>query len=464
MFSETESYVGDLVTGVPVGHLAAGNLGKTSSKLKTDPKACPPWSKLKDAVFWKDGVAYQRLWDLLKGDIQRPKGQINEATVMEGGNVETASFDFQQEGKQVTKVAAWGPLESLLAHRKVHLCWCEVGSDGLPPGLDLVLDKCRDVYLILIGVSDGISRATHQLQELRGRYMFLSQYRSSLLSLHLKEDPPLGAKVPPRINVTREVLLAGPHPLKPHRDWVSLEYPWRPCIIHHLVSLLDIPQKNVFLTMLFLPHPVRPEADVISKMGQIMAQMERWQVSFPMDMSVSALDVGTQLRSVVVAAHAGVDQCEYERLVLSRGLTLNSLSVLPPSEHKHAKKIKKDGDQPTPRKGDSQSSQGADQSPSQASAGMRGERGTGKRFKAPRRVSEGSARGTALEEREGRGKVRLSAEALEAHAERSAEQQAKKARASNTGGTTGKGKKSSQAKGASKDLALDLEDFPHADC
>lgn len=236
----------------------------------------------------------------------------------------------------------------------------------------------------------------------------------------------------------------------------------------HLISLLDIPLRNVFLTLLYLPHAVRPEADVLFKMGNVLAQLDKWQVSFPLTSSVGALDVTAQLRSVVVAAHAGGKQCEYERTVFSRGLSLNSLTLFPPSERstkQGSSKGKKEEETLTPKKGEGQASQGADHSPSPSSSG--GSRGKGKPgsgFKAPRRVAEGAATGSALEAREARGRVRLSAEALEANAEKVAEQASKRARAANASNETGKGKKSGKSKGPSQEDELDLDDFPAADC
>ena len=90
-------------------------------RLKVNAQECPPWEKLKEAIFWKSAMQYQRLWDQLKGEVRRPTGQFQPAMATDGGNVTTASFEFTQEGKEVTKVAAWGGLESLSEHRKIHL-------------------------------------------------------------------------------------------------------------------------------------------------------------------------------------------------------------------------------------------------------------------------------------------------------------------------------------------------------
>ena len=121
-----------MVNAVRVQDLSCGNLGKLWSQLKVNPRDCPPWEKLKEAKFWKDGLQYQRLWDLLKGQVQRPSGHINQGQATEAGDVQTATFDMTQDEKLVQKIAAWGPMGALVEHRKVHLCYCEVGSDGLP--------------------------------------------------------------------------------------------------------------------------------------------------------------------------------------------------------------------------------------------------------------------------------------------------------------------------------------------
>ena len=250
----TETYIGDLVNAVRVQDLSCGNLGKLWSQLKVNPRDCPPWEKLKEAKFWKDGLQYQRLWDLLKGQVQRPSGHINQGQATEAGDVQTATFDMTQDEKLVQKIAAWGPIGALVEHRKVHLCYCEVGSDGLPQGFVHVMEASKDCYVILVGVQDGMYKALGQLNKLKDTLPHLWQYKTSMLDLFMKEDPPLGPRVPPHANVTRKVFLASPQPLKTHRNYLCLEYPWRPSILLHLVNLFDIPQKSVFLTMLYMPH------------------------------------------------------------------------------------------------------------------------------------------------------------------------------------------------------------------
>ena len=385
----------------------------------------------------------------------------------EGGNVTTANFEFNMEGKTITKVAAWGTVPALVAHRRIHLLWAEVGADGLPKETETVLEKFKDCHLLLIGVEDGMFRALGQLNKLKESHAVLWQYKTAMIHLHLKEDPPLGPKVSPAVNVTRNVLLASPHPLKTHRNYIALDYTWRCSILMHLVNLFDIPQKSVFTTLLYLPHSVRPSPDVLSKMGHVLAQMDRWQVSFVLPEETGALDVTAQLQSIVVTAHSQAAQAEYERTVLCRGMTLNSFNLLQP--------VKREGGGPaTPAKATqeegAQSSRREDNvvpddqniTPTKdGSASAGGVRGKG--FKPPRKVGEGHGKGTALGERQARGKTRLTAEALEANAEEQAERAAKKARQANTTGNVGKGKRGSKAKGASTGGGVDLSDFPEGE-
>jgi hypothetical protein len=428
------------------------------SRLKLNCSETPPWEKLKEAIFWKDNVRYQRMWDLLQGQVRRPQGQFQEGVVTEGGNLGTATFELHDEGKTVSKVAAWGPIEALVEHRRINVLLCEVGSQGLPADVEKVFEKHRECSIILVGVEDGMFRALSQLNQMKEKNNTLSQYKTSMMHLHLREDPPLGTKVPPHVNVTRKVFLASPQQLKPHRNYITLDYPWRPSILLHLINILDLPQKNVFLTLLYLPHAVRPHSDVLSKMGQVMSHLAKWQVSFVLEGDSSLLDVTAQLGSVVRAAHSGVEQTEYERQVLSRGMSLYSGNLLPPSHRKTAQpstpdKIKETEQADTPKKGGSvgrQNSQGSGASPTGK---------TGKGFKPPRQTGESQASGSALAERGEKTKARLSAEALEANAEKHAEMEAKKARLSSTS-TTAKGKRSGKGKGQASKGEVDLADFP----
>ena len=267
--SGTESYVGDVALAVKVQDLSCGNLGKLWGRLKMNSSECPPWEKLKEAPFWKNAIQYQRVWDLLRGALRRPTGSLQEGAATGTGGVATATFDMTQEGKPVSKVAAWGSMQALIDHRKIHLVWAEVGSEGLPSGMEEVFEKHRDCNILLCGVEDGMFKAVGQLNAMKDK---LWQYKTSMLHLHLKEDPPLGSRIPPHINVTRKILLASPVPLKPHRNFVCLDYPWRPSVLLLLLAHFDLPQRNVFHTMLYLPHSVRPAADVLLKMGQVLAQ------------------------------------------------------------------------------------------------------------------------------------------------------------------------------------------------
>jgi hypothetical protein len=427
-------------------------------RLKVNTSETPPWDKLKEAIFWKDAVRYQRVWDLLKGQVKRPQGQFQEGVTTEGGNLGTATFEFHDEGKTVSKVAAWGPIDALIEHRRIHVLLCEVGSDGLPASVEQVFEKHRECAIILVGVEDGMFRALNQLNQMKDKHSMLFQYKTSMMHLFLKEDPPLGSKVSPQVNVARKVFLASPQQLKPHRNYITLDYPWRPSILLHLITILDMPQKNVFLTLLYLPHQVRPHPDVLAKMGQVMSHLAKWQVSFVLAGDTSLLDVTAQLGSVVRAAHSGVEQTEYERQVLSRGLSLNSGNLLQGSHRKSAQqatptKVKEDDQTETPKKGGSVGrppSQGSGASPTGKS---------GKGFKPPRKTGDSQESGSALAERGEKTKARLSAEALEANAEKHAEMEAKKARLSATG-ATGKGKRSGKGKGTGAKADVDLSDFP----
>lgn len=450
-----------MALAVPIAHMSCGNIGRLWGKLKVTAGECPPWEFLKEAVFWKDAGRYQRQWDVLAGEVRRPGGQAQEATTGEGSAVQTSNFDFEADGKTITKVAAWGTCADLLQHRRVHLLWAEVGSDGLPKETKTVLEKVKDCHLLLIGVEDGMFKALAQLNKLKEEHAVLWQYKTSMIHLHLKEDPPLGPRQAPHVNVTRKVLLASPQPLKTHRNYVALDYPWRCSVISHLLTMFDVPEKGVFTTMLYLPHAVRPTCDILNKMGHVLAQCNRWQVSFTLPEDTPALEVTSQLQSIVVTAHSTASQCDYERSVLSRGMALCSYNLFqqttkqttgPSTPTKVTQE--EEGAVSSRRQGNADPDE-QDKSPSKAGAGHQ----AGNRFKAPRRTTGGQPTGTALGDRQGKTKSRLTAEMLEANAEELAERASKKARYVNTTGNAGRGKKG-KTKAGDKSGALDLSDFP----
>jgi hypothetical protein len=261
------------------------------------------------------------------------------------------------------------------------------------------------------------------------------------------------------------VLLASPHEIKPHRSYLVTDYNWRPSILLQLITLLDVPPKNVLMNLLYMPHPVRPESDVLVKMGHVLSLFDRWQPSFVLRSSSSDLEVTAQLQGVVTASHSGVNQMEHERLVFSRGCSLNNITILPSegrSKSKKSPEAKGEASQGnTGRSPEGSVSGSSDRGTSEGSPEARpGSKG----FKAPRRMSDaGGASSTALQDRQHASKVRSAAQALEDEAERNADKAAKKARSSSTGTTSGKGKKSPKGKAPGENADIDLANFPDAD-
>ena len=256
-----------------LSHLACGNLGKLYGKLKVESDLCPPWDKLKEAEFWKRADLYQRMWDVLIGTVNRPTASIQGPVETDSGSVKTATFDLDQDGKTVQKIAAWGSVEALSAHRRIHLWLVEVGSDGLPPHVPGLVEHHKDSYLIIIGPEMGVWKCQSQLGQLKDVNPILWRYKTTTLNVYMRDDQPLGSRIPPHVNVIRRVLIASPHAFKPHRLYLATDYPWRVSILTSLIAILDVPPKNVFLTMLYIPHAARPQADVLGKMGQALSQL-----------------------------------------------------------------------------------------------------------------------------------------------------------------------------------------------
>ena len=236
----------------------------------------------------------------------------------------------------------------------------------------------------------------------------------------------------------------------------------------HLIYILDIPVKSVFLTMLYVPHPVRPEGDIIGKMGNILAQLSRWQVSFVLQTESSTLEVTSKLGTTVTAAHAGAEQCDYERMVISRGCTLNSLNIIPPMLRIGADSVQggqSQGQLVARDDSGAASTAGSSSSPAEkATSGASSSSRTHNRaFSAPRRIQDSPSASSALEDRASITKARLAAEALEEEADRNAAQQAKKARTGNTAPGESKGTKKTKKKASSKEGQMSMDDIPDVD-
>ena len=456
----TDTYIQDVITAVKeVGELACGNMGKLWHKLKVTPGSCPPWEKLKEAAFWKNATRYQRLWDQLAGSVNRPGAQLHAAIGTESGEVKTGVFDLVQDGKPVQKVAAWATsLAPLVSHRKMHVLWVEVGSGGLPGGIADVIEHHKDCRLILVGTDADVVRAMLDMGKLKESHPTLYRYKTSMLSLHLKEDPPLGSRQPPHVNVTRRVLLASPTPLRPHRNYMSMDYGWRTSVLLQMLAILDVPPMVVFTTICYVPHLVRPDEDIISKAGHVLGQLERWQISFVLASDATGLDVLANLKSVVQASHAGMEQTIYEKCVLARGATLNAMTIVPPparagtsvpwvTNRRESSSSIQTGAEAPAAKSAAKAPEGSPEGGAKARAG----------FKAPKRKSDASA----LDERSAAGKTRSAAVQQEADAEKVAESAAKKAR-SESCKTPKKGKKTKKHDDDHNE-PLDFEGIPEAD-
>ena len=459
----TGLYIDDLVACVELSHLACGNLGKLYGKLKVDSDLCPPWDKLKEAEFWKRADLYQRMWDVLQRAVNRPSASIQGIVDTENGSVKTATFDLDHEGKSVQKVAAWGPVGALSAHRRIHLWFVEVGNDGLPEYLPSLVEQHKDSYLIIIGPEMGVWKCQGQLCQLKDANPVLWRYKTTVLHLFMREDPPLGARIPPQVNVARRVLMASPHAFKQHRSYLVTDYPWRTSILMSLIAIMDVPPKNVFLTMLYIPHATRPQPDVLNKMGQVLAHCDNWQCSFHLESESSDLDITATLKIIVQTAHSSKDQANFERQILLRGCCLNSTNILGMTK-KHTIKAPVGDDEQCADSAKaalgSQTPTGSDRSPSEGDASVSGRSVTA--FRPPRRISDAGSTATALEDRLTASRVRSAAEALEKEAESSASKASKKARTAGVYGAVARGKR--QAKGRPEDDGgLDLTDFPSGD-
>ena len=455
------------MAAVDMVKLCAGNLGKTFHRLKTEANSCPPWEKLKEAPFWKEPATFQRMYDVLRGSISRPSAVVQSAVSTESGNVHTAMIELVQEGRPVQKNAAWGPLEALAAHRRVHLWLVEVANEAIGEDICKLVEQHKDSYLIVVGAELGVFKTAQSFGSMKESHPLLWRYKSTVLHLFMKEDPPLGPKVPPHVNVHRRILLLSPHPFKQHRSYIATDFGWRTSILLHLMSILDIPPKNVLLTMLYLPHAERPVSDTLCKVGQFLALAPNWQASFAVSQcELSELEITATLRSHVQASHSAVEQANLERQTLQRGMCLNSMSLVskkkpatsPESPHIDrfadtalAEMAEKSGDEPpVPAEGDVGSVKSGGTSKS-------------KPTDARKRGQQSSSSSSALDARQAAAKTRSHAEQLEKEAEETADKAAKKARLSSVGkssrATAGRKKA-----GASDNVGnIDLDDFPTGD-
>jgi hypothetical protein len=450
----------DLVRTVPMAHFNFGNIGGAAwSKLKIEENSFPPWEKLKEAIFWKDAVRYQRVWDVLAGKMKKPTAAVQPSVGGDQGSVEVISVDMQVGGNEVTKIAAYGSLEALANHRKLHFFYVEAAHEGLPTGFVDVLHYHTDASIIIMGVQQGVYKALVQLNEYRKEYQQVWEWKTSLVHIFLKEDPPLGARQPPHINVHRLVLIASPSPLRNHRCCVVVDYPWRVCVLKHLLSIIDIPDKGVFHSLLYVPCSTRTDKDVLSRMGQVMAQIENLQVSWVQRSDTSALETSSTFKSICTAAYAGIDQAKYETMVLAKGNALNTWSITPPATSLQKSPRKSGGEELTQMsEGNSQLFRTAEPVPNPSPAKSAG-KSTPKR--APRSASSGDQSVSSLQERSESSRMRERAEAQEQAAVSSAKSSARKARSASEAEARGSGSGSAKKKAKkSAEGTLNLQDFP----
>ena len=225
----------------------------------------------------------------------------------------------------------------------------------------------------------------------------------------------------------------------------------------HLVSLFgtEAKQQLVFNTMLYIPHSTRPHSEVLSRVGQMMAQMPRWQCSFVCTEPAQPVEVAAQLRGIVQAASAGVDQTEHERMMLSRGCQLNSMTILAGRKRSSSAGA---AESPGPERAASEETESSAQSGRSGKAERSG--GKSRAFQAPRRLSSEGAGSSALGSRAAGLKARLEAERAEEDAERGLQEGIKKKRKSMSESGTPR-KKSKPA--APTVAPLEMGDVPAAD-
>ena len=457
-FAGTEAMVEDMMAAVDLGHLCAGNLGKTFSKLKLQPDSCPPWEKLKEASFWKESHTFHYMYDLLRGEVVKPQAQMQDA-----GNVEsqltTAMVDMVHDGKPIQKSAVWGPIDQLQRHRRVHLWYVEVDSDGLTDDICQMIEDNKESSLICVGTEQAIWKTGLMFGQMKESHPLLWRYKVTILYLFLREDPPMGQRQPPQVLVHRRILLATPFNIKTHRPQICTDYTWRPSILLYLMSLFELPPKDVTTTLLYRPHKCRPEADIITRMGQFLGHCPNWQCSFVLHSQQSDLEISSKLKSNMQLAYTQLAQVTHEVAVLRGGNTLNSSTLFPrqsktasppkvhdPSESNPDSAIAATKSMPIP----------ADQS---VSSGP-----TLKPFKPPRtRSSSSSSVQSAMSDRAAASKARADAEAMEKDAEATAERAAKKARTQSLKPTVKQSKGKHSAQGEAGTESLSLDDFPSND-
>ena len=118
------------------------------------------------------------------------------------------------------------------------------------------------------------------------------------------------------------------------------------------------------------------------------------------------MEVTAQLQSTVQAGFSGSDQCEYERLLLSRGCAVNAMNINPPVHRSGLLSLgsPKEKVRPSCHEGGSSSSsrQDSHEDASQERAVGSGAGGAAKvkgAFNTPRRTGEAHSSGSALDDR-----------------------------------------------------------------
>ena len=209
------------------------------------------------------------MYDIVRGEVVRPSALLQEASTHDA-DVRTALCELTHEGKEIQKTAAWGSLKALSGQRRIHLWLVEVGSNGMTDDVCNLIEQHKESGLIVMGTEVGVFKTAQLFGQMKDTHPLLWRYKVSTMYLFLREDPPLGSRVPPQANVHRRVLLASPLGFKPHRLHVTTDYNWRSSLLMHMMSVFEMPTRNVITTLLYVPTPHRPESDILVRMGQFL--------------------------------------------------------------------------------------------------------------------------------------------------------------------------------------------------
>ena len=286
LFSDMEELTPMILKTTHVRDLRGAALGgRAWAKLRKNEGERPSWEKLSMAPLW-----HLPGFEGLRSRLARglPEGIVEKADV--GGDDGSGSSLPVERATllhgDVKKECLWGTLPAVLAVKRVHLLYVELGdAQPLPAAVLRTLQQPDRPSLIVYSDPRTLRQSLEDLQRAAADYIrTAATIHLFLTGDHLTVGRPGGA-----FNVERAALLAGARGIGQHYTYAVSQKGWTPAVIDYLQGLLMESYNRdeslgenpkIMRHMVYVPtRGTRKENDSLEITGVLNAVMDNWQVS-----------------------------------------------------------------------------------------------------------------------------------------------------------------------------------------